>query len=431
MVEHSRLKRQRGHIQATITALKNAVDAAIADPEHRNIHFIQATLNTAVKAFEKFDIIQTELEEVAEDEIDNRMSYVSSFDVETSRARTLIQRLTPTPVNADNSQRAVASVTKPKAAVTLPTIPLPTFDGTVEKWSAFYNLFATLIDQEDLPPVKKLNYLRLSLTGKAASAIESLELTDDNYSVALDILKEKYESVRRVTRRHWSLLREYPKLQKDSAAAINQLVDTFYQHTRALENLKAPVSSWDIPLVDLILSKLNSTTIWHWELTLTDEKVPSYKNLLTFLEKRASCGDTSRYNETPSNPPPRKDNHQHRPFTQALHVTNNSNHHYTKFSNNKITDPAITCPVCNEHHLLYTCEKFRSLSIEDRRKVIKDTNRCYNCFGKGHSIKSCTSKASCQICSKRHNTLLHFQRDDNLTQTSNVNYATTSNETRA
>ncbi|XP_008554635.3 uncharacterized protein LOC103576261 [Microplitis demolitor] len=288
MTDISRLKRQRGYIQATVTNLKKYPDQADVAPSAHNLHLIQSMLDTAVKAFEKFSSIQNSLEELDEKKIDNRIAYVQNYTVERARALKLIDELGSAPVNIVNQPQPVATtVIETKTAVTLPS-----FDGTPEKWTAFYGLFSTLIDQENLPNLKKLNYLRASLAGKAARTIESLELTDGNYAVALKILKEKYENVRRMTQRHWAILREYPGLAKDTPAAINDLIDVFSQHTRALENLKVPVSFWDIPLIDLILSKLNSNTAWQWELTSNDQTIPAYQDLLKFLGRRANCADT-------------------------------------------------------------------------------------------------------------------------------------------
>lgn len=69
-----------------------------------------------------------------------------------------------------------------------------------------------MIDEENLPRIKKLQYLRLSLTGKAASCIETLDNTEENYEIAIRILKDKYEHTRRTTRHHWTIMQEYLQL---------------------------------------------------------------------------------------------------------------------------------------------------------------------------------------------------------------------------
>ncbi|XP_074100581.1 uncharacterized protein LOC141528435 [Cotesia typhae] len=250
---------------------------------------------------------------------------------------------------------------------------------------------------------------------------ESLELTDENYQVAVSILKDRYESTRRLTRRHWSVLREYPCLQKDSPAAISHLVDTFNQHTRALENLKAPVCFWDIPLVDLILTKISPTTAWHWELTLSDDKIPSFKDLLKFLEKRAVCGDNVRNDTNLSNS---KATH-HRPQSQAFYSNNVKEH-----TPSHQYETSVTCPVCDENHRLFTCDKFRELRVEDRRKAVSNAQLCFNCFGKNHAVKSCHSKGTCRKCSKRHNTLLYLEITDNSSVTPRSESSNNNNNSR-
>ncbi|XP_053598632.1 uncharacterized protein LOC128668852 [Microplitis demolitor] len=411
MTDISRLKRQRGYIQATVTNLKKYLDQADVYPSTHNLHLIQSMLDTAVKAFEKFSSIQNSLEQLDEKEIDNRIAYVQNYTVERLCALKLIDELSPASVNIVNQPQPVATtVVETKAAVTLPAITLPSFDGTPEKWTAFYGLFLTLIDQENLPNVKKLNYLRASLTGKAARTIESLEFTDGNYAVALKILKEKYENVRRMTQRHWAILREYPRLAKDTPTAINDLIDVFSQHTRALENLKAPVSFWDIPIIDLILFKLNSNTAWQWELTLNDQTIPAYQDLLKFLGRRANCADTMQHDNNQ-----RKETSRSHPQSLFTH----SNNQFYRPSHARNGDGRSSS--CKEPHLLYTCMKFKSLTVEERRKIVSEAHLCFNCFGRGHGSAACNSQMTYRKCFKRHNTLLHLQQHYPATELSQYN----------
>ncbi|CAD6235401.1 GSCOCG00007880001-RA-CDS, partial [Cotesia congregata] len=145
---------------------------------------------------------------------------------------------------------------------------------------------------------------------------------------------------------------------------------------------------------------------WHWELTLSDDKIPPYKDLLKFLEKRAVCRDNVR-NDTNSNHNS-KLNH-HRPQTQAFYSNNNAKQHLSNHQHETL----VNCPVCDEKHRLYTCDKFRELTVEERRKVVLNAQLCFNCFGNNHTVKLCRSKGTCRKCLKRHNTLLHIENTDN------------------
>jgi hypothetical protein len=88
--------------------------------------------------------------------------------------------------------------------------------------------------------------------------------------------------------RRWHTITDDPKITKETLAALGALIETIKQHLRALKN--SGESLIDIALVGLYISKLNPDTVIQWELTLPDNKMPSYWHLLAFLEKRASCG---------------------------------------------------------------------------------------------------------------------------------------------
>lgn len=99
----------------------------------------------------------------------------------------------------------------------------------------FYDSFSSTIDRsERLTPVQKFHYLRSSLTGNAARSIQPLHITDLNYSIAIDVLKEKFDCHRQVCMRHWDLIFDYPKITKETPEVKVNL--------QAFEKLSEPVT---------------------------------------------------------------------------------------------------------------------------------------------------------------------------------------------
>lgn len=408
MAEIGKLRRKRGHIKSTITSAIKALDTWQDEPNNEDYFLLKVLDDNMTKAFDKFDDLQDLIEDLDETETAARHEMQAAFNMTKAR----INKILHIAMNGANQLNQRPNTVNAQPSTALPTIPLPTFDGSIENWTSFLNVFSSLIDEESIPDVRKLQYLRSAVTGQAARAIESLDTNDRNYQVAMSILKDKYENTRRTLRRHWAILREYPRLSKDTPRAITNLVDTFYQHTRSLESLNAPVAHYDLPLIDLILSKVSHSTAWQWELTLSDDKLPSYKSLLKFIERRAACADNNNFESN---------NHKKGNQSQAF-VTNkqrsaNANNHTKQEAttskpatyNNQETNANPQCPLCKEPHKLYSCQNFRDLPIEERRKLISDENLCFNCFGKAHSAMNCRSKYSCHKCHKRHNTLLHLE----------------------
>lgn len=67
----------------------------------------------------------------------------------------------------------------------------------------FSQMFRTIIiENNKLTNIEKFQYLRSSLTNEAADAIESLELSDENFDVAWRMLEECYDKIRVIVQSH-------------------------------------------------------------------------------------------------------------------------------------------------------------------------------------------------------------------------------------
>ncbi|XP_064647455.1 uncharacterized protein LOC135500137 [Lineus longissimus] len=109
----------------------------------------------------------------------------------------LQEALTAPPKASDEPVETTASTSPAttKSNVRLPKLLLPTFSGSIVEWNTFFDSFKAAIDNNvNLSKVEKMQYLRGQLKGEPKLAIEGLQLTDANYDIALDNLKECYGS---------------------------------------------------------------------------------------------------------------------------------------------------------------------------------------------------------------------------------------------
>lgn len=67
-----------------------------------------------------------------------------------------------------------------------------------------------------------------------------------------------------------------------------------------------------------------------------------------------------------------------------------------------------SCELCKKDHPLKTCSRFLSLGPDERFEVACQYFYCLNCFARSHNRPNCPTELNCQICQKKHNTLLHF-----------------------
>ncbi|XP_076660041.1 uncharacterized protein LOC143363331 [Halictus rubicundus] len=276
--------------QATaLSTLKHSVDTE----QPPDIDLIKMHLNGLIEFWKRFDDIQSELEALDENQEPRRYEIQNEYYAIVVRANKIIEKAQPTlPQRRGTVESLATSVTAPMA-IKLPEMRLPSFDGNIEDWVSYFDTFKSTIDSnENLTPLQKLQYLRSTLHGKALKCISALNTTDANYYDAIELLKRKYDCPRRIILKHCDAIRDYPRLVKDTPEALDDLVNSVNQHLRALKNLGEDFTRCNGFLISMILSKVSSDTAWLWELTIKGKNMPSYTDLLDFLEKRASCAQT-------------------------------------------------------------------------------------------------------------------------------------------
>ena len=95
--------------------------------------------------------------------------------------------------------------------VKLPKLELKKFDGNILKWQEFWYAFDSTINQnERLQRVDKFNYLRSQLVGSANETIAGLDLTNNNYDIAIKPLKERYAKKQILIDTHYAQLINLP-----------------------------------------------------------------------------------------------------------------------------------------------------------------------------------------------------------------------------
>lgn len=295
-----------------------------------------------------------------------------------------------------------ASGANQESKVKLPVVKLPTFDGRTEEWKRFCETFTSLIHlNESIPNIQKFQYLVTSLSSVAAKIIESIELTGENYEIAWDLLKKRFDDPRAIKKKHIQCLFAMPKVERESATAIRNLIDYALKHLRVLKSLKLPTEAWDELVIHMIETKLDMATLRAWEQegntadaklnTLTDF-LEAKCQMLERIEARTKEKEISKKVE-PDKPKPKT-----RSQTKAEEGER-------RVSLATSTD-AGKCYLCRGDHFLYHCENFLALSIEDRVKEIRRLKLCINCLRNDHFVKTC-KMGSCRECSGRHNTLCH------------------------
>ena len=75
------------------------------------------------------------------------------------------------------------------------------------RWKECWDIFEATIDRnQNLKDIEKFNYLNSKLMGEAKGAVSGILLSNENYSVAVALLKERFGDVQSVVYCHFTEL---------------------------------------------------------------------------------------------------------------------------------------------------------------------------------------------------------------------------------
>lgn len=376
------LVKKRSHIKAKLTRFVNFLNDCGNDEQRKQE--IASRLEKIELIWKEFDTIQTELEELneAETEGQERDTFENKFHQAVTKAGNMSLVLQASSLNYQQRERGNSMLAQPiniiqQNKLRLPTIEIPKFDGSWEKWLPFRDTFISMVhSNETLPSIDKLHYLRWALTGDAYRLVESLEVTDANYTIAWGIISKRYKGNKAIIQHHVQALINLPTISKESHTSLRQLVDTAQQHINTLKRLGQPTDNWDTLLIQLFLPKLDSSTRREWESERANkEELPSMEDFITCLEKRCSFLEALSRTGTLRIV---KVVQTHVKQTSSKHSNQVQAHISTEVSN---------CPICQNAHKIFECFIFRNMSVQARIEAVKGSKLCYNCVKPFHGKK--------------------------------------------
>ena len=140
------------------------------------------------------------------------------------------------------------------SSIKLSQLEIRTFGGDKMRWKEFWDTFAATVDNNpNLTYIEKLNYLNSKLTGEAKSAVSGILLSNENYSVTVTLLRERFGDVQSVVNCHYTeLINITPAI--NSSKGLRQLYDQVEKHLRSLEALHQDVNQE--VFISIITSKL-------------------------------------------------------------------------------------------------------------------------------------------------------------------------------
>ena len=123
-----------------------------------------------------------------------------------------------------------------RTGVKLRKFEIKRFSGDSLEWETFKETFETAIEHnKNLKKIEKFTYLRGYLEGTALQAIDGFPLTNDNYSNARNLLKERYGNPQLITSCHINNLIEPEAVSGSNVKDLRDLFDKIKISVRTLK----------------------------------------------------------------------------------------------------------------------------------------------------------------------------------------------------
>ena len=429
----------RSSIKGQITKFKIYLNAFSAKTHISAIELAELSLRVSKleSLSSKFDELQNEIEVLNSDqlsvELDEREMIEQNIITNIAKAKSLLDQHSALEIERRKSSAApvLSQCTHDHQdqGFKLPQIQISKFDGAYFRWLEFRDTFESLIHKnERISPIHKFHYLISYLEGDAARIISNLEVSAANYKDAWKLLGDRYNNKRLLVNHHLNSLFSIQAPARESEKALRFLVDHVTKNLRALSSLGQPTDKWDMLIIFMLSSKLDSNTLTKWEeFRNTLDDVPTLDQFHKFLIDRADVleslnrnkheAGTSKFSpptSRPSLPGPNNQNNKYnnyRNFKQERNaqlksfpgITQNPKHNA---SQNRFTSGTAVCIICSDNHRIYDCPAFAAKNIQDKLADVANYKLCANCLRQGHPVSECRG-GPCRECNQRHNSLLH------------------------
>jgi hypothetical protein len=119
-----------------------------------------------------------------------------------------------------------------------------------------------------LSNVLKFNYLIASLQNEAKDLISNLQITNENFLAAWQLVTQHYNNKRLIAMMHAKILSLMPPVQKGNASSLRQLINHVSSHMNALQALSLNMPIQDLMLNHLMPATLDTVTQGKWELIM-------------------------------------------------------------------------------------------------------------------------------------------------------------------
>jgi hypothetical protein len=170
-----------------------------------------------------------------------------------------------------------------------PKLELKKFDGKIENWATFRDMFDSMINHnEKLSKIQKFHYLVTSveLPSGQPNVLEGFQVCEAQYDEAWKAICTRYEDMRKILNAHVSSMFAIKKMVSESASELRRVLDGFSCQLKSLDTHGFPIGDdkdfGNLLIVHMVVSRLDDAVVKEWRKHNKHDSA-TWKEISTFL----------------------------------------------------------------------------------------------------------------------------------------------------
>lgn len=365
-----------------------------------------------------------------------RGPFTEAYATAMSTVNRLREAAVPKPAALDMTMAG-----QPSRADHLPRIELPRFNGSPSEWPAFSSRFekrvANLGEDADRYAFLAKCLERCDIARHSCEAFENAGMP---FAQAWVKLEERFYKKRVAFSGHIRRIIDLPHVTSASANALMRIIDVVETSLASARQIAEADDSTSVVedglVVALVMGKLDADTIASITRRADPQSIPTWVELRNELDKLANrMYYQPKRKEEAAAKPHRDRNPPQRGARTVLAATvvpvagpESKRDSHTVPAATRTGEPARSkgeekkvrvrtagerrCYGCDRTgHITITCPELRARSNIQSIEYIMEKRKCTNCFSGDHRAASCPSEKRCQVCGKKHHTMLHVHSE--------------------